>query len=70
MCGASELTAGMKICETKFAHRQDKSDALIETNTVLGAVMSPGQAAAKSTAGFPRFFARESLFDFENYHVS
>jgi hypothetical protein len=61
MSGASELTAGMKICETKFAHRQDESDALIETNTVLGAMLSPGQAAAKSRSVFPRFFARESL---------
>ena len=63
MSGASELTACMKICETKFAHRQDESDALIETNTVLGAVLSPGQAPAKekSRTVFPKFFARESL---------
>jgi hypothetical protein len=63
MSGASELTAGMKIYETKFAHRQDESDALIETNRALGAVLSPGQASAKkkSRAVFPRFYARESL---------
>jgi hypothetical protein len=61
MSGASELTAGMKICETKFAHRQNESDALIETNTVLGAVLSLGQAATKSRAVFHRFFVCESL---------
>jgi hypothetical protein len=68
MSGASELTAGTKICETKFAHRQDESDALIETNTVLGAVqieylLSPGQVSAKGTsrAVFPKFFTRECL---------
>jgi len=63
MSGASELTAGMKICETKFAHRQDESEAFIETNVVLGAVLSPGQASAKekSRAVFLRFYASESL---------
>jgi hypothetical protein len=63
MSGASELTAGMKICETKFAHRQDESDALIESSTVLGTVLSPGKASAKekSRTVFLKFFARESL---------
>jgi hypothetical protein len=72
MSGASELTAGMKICETKFAHRQHESDALIETNTFLRAVrieymLSSGQAPAKETsrATFPNFFWSRIPFDFE-----